>query len=73
MSGYFQAYRYTYNEGTGVLQSYDDYAYGSYTLDSLVVSEVAPIPLPASLPLILAALGGLAGLRQFGRRKLNAV
>lgn len=70
--GFFQSHAYTYNTFTGEYLN-NEYAYAYYTLDRLVVSQVSTIPLPASFPLILAALGGLAGLRTFGRRKLTAV
>jgi hypothetical protein len=70
--GYFQTYTYAYNTVTGEGLG-SEYAYGAYTLDSLVVTQVSTVPLPASFPLIIAALGGLAGLRKFGRRNLTAV
>jgi len=36
----------------------------TYTLDNLTTGGVAPVPLPAGLPLLLAGLGGLAALRR---------
>ncbi|AXI48706.1 hypothetical protein C1J03_02275 [Sulfitobacter sp. SK012] len=36
----------------------------TYTLDNLTTGGVAPVPLPAGLPLLLAGLGGLATLRR---------
>lgn len=44
-------------------------AYGSMGVDRVTVSDVAPVPLPASAGLLFAALGALVGLRS-RRRKL---
>lgn len=36
----------------------------TYTMDNLTTGSVAPVPLPATLPLLLAALGGVAVMRR---------
>ncbi len=36
---------------------------GQFSIDNLTIGEVAPIPLPAGLPLALLGLGALAGVR----------
>jgi hypothetical protein len=59
-SSYFQFVRYDYTSAI-----YTDYAYGSFTIDSIrVTSGVAPVPLPATGFLLVAGLAGLAAARR---------
>ena len=60
-SGLFSIY--FYNSVTGEYV----YAYGAMAADSVHISEVAPVPLPAAGGLMLAGLGALAAVKR--RRK----
>ena len=63
--GYFQFL--TFDAASGGFTTYTN---GSLSMDSLTVSQVgvAPVPLPASGLLLLAAGAGLAALRRRARR-----
>lgn len=54
-SGYFQLHDYDYGTNT-----YTEYAYGNLAPTRVVVTAVSAVPLPAGLPLLVFALGGLA-------------
>ena len=64
-----------YGYGSFVYGVYDpfgtntEYAYAYMDVDRVTISDVAPVPLPASAGLLFAALGALVGLRS-RRRKL---
>jgi hypothetical protein len=56
---YFQFAEYDYLTSTTI-----DYAYGALTTNRLTVSRLSAIPLPASLGMMVIALGGLALFRR---------
>ncbi|MEP4194438.1 MAG: VPLPA-CTERM sorting domain-containing protein [Aliishimia sp.] len=51
-----------YDETTGLLENTTGFAQGSARFDAL--SLIAPVPLPASLPLLFVAAGGLVMVRR---------
>jgi hypothetical protein len=66
LNGGGQFYFYNYDYALG---QYTTASVGSLTPESLTVTRVSAVPLPAALPLFVAGLGGLALMR---RRKSRA-
>lgn len=64
--------------GGGSASIFSGFANSNFTIDNIrttasVVPDIAPVPLPAALPLMLAGLGGLGGLSAIRRRRRLAV
>ncbi len=79
-TGIWERFAFSWNSGSAttatvsVLQGSGPYFNNDYALDDLsfsgrdVVIDPSPVPLPASLPLLFASLGGMVALRRLRRR-----